>query len=61
MQKKGGEIRISHNEPALRAIRGIALVASPLAVVTFAHALWMFLEVTAGPVWRTADGGRCDS
>jgi hypothetical protein len=41
--------------PALRAIRGVALVASPLAVVTLAHALWMFLEVAAGPVWRVAD------
>ncbi|MGH7390176.1 MAG: sulfatase-like hydrolase/transferase [Candidatus Rokuibacteriota bacterium] len=41
--------------PALRATRGLALVASPLAVVTLAHALWMFLEVAAGPVWRRAD------
>lgn len=41
--------------PALRAIRGIALVASPLAVVTLAHALWMFLELAAGPVWRQGD------
>jgi hypothetical protein len=41
--------------PALRAIRGIALVASPLAVVTLAHALWMFLELAAGPVWRRVD------
>jgi hypothetical protein len=41
--------------PALRAIRGIALVASPLAVVTLVHALWMFLELAAGPVWRQVD------
>ena len=38
--------------PALRAIRGLALVSSPLAVLALAHALWMFLEVAAGPVWR---------
>jgi len=41
--------------PALRAVRGIALVASPLAVVTLAHALWMFLELAAGPVSRRVD------
>ncbi len=40
---------------ALRVIRGLALGASPLAVLTLGHALWMFLEVAAGPVWRTAD------
>src|SRR5262245_7210124 len=42
-------------ERALRAIRGVALIASPLAILTVAHALWMFLEVTAGPVWRWVD------
>jgi hypothetical protein len=41
--------------PALRAIRGAALVASPLAAVTVVHAAWMFLEVTAGPEWRAVD------
>ena len=41
--------------PALRAIRGLALIASPLAVLTLVHALWMFLEVAAGPVWRRVD------
>jgi hypothetical protein len=41
--------------PALRAIRGLALVASPLAAVTLAQALWMFLELAAGPVWRRVD------
>lgn len=41
--------------PALRAIRAIALVISPLAVLTLAHALWMFLEVAAGPVWRVVE------
>jgi hypothetical protein len=41
--------------PALRAIRAVALVASPLAILTLAHALWMFLEVAAGPVWRRVD------
>ncbi len=40
---------------ALRTIRRLALVASPLAVVTLAHALWMFLEVAAGPVWWRVD------
>jgi hypothetical protein len=41
--------------PALRAIRGLALVASPLAVISLAHALWMFLELAAGPVWYRVD------
>jgi hypothetical protein len=36
---------------ALCLIRGLALIASPLAVLTLGHALWMFLEVAAGPVW----------
>jgi hypothetical protein len=40
---------------ALRVIRGLALIASPLAVLTLGHALWMFLEVAAGPVWRRVD------
>jgi hypothetical protein len=40
---------------ALRVIRGLALIASPLAVLTLAHALWMFLEVAAGPTWRRID------
>ena len=41
--------------PTLRVIRGLALIASPLAVLTLGHALWMFLEVAAGPVWRRVD------
>jgi hypothetical protein len=40
---------------ALRVIRGVALGASPLAVLTLGHAMWMFFEVAAGPVWRMAD------
>src|SRR5262245_42238144 len=42
-------------ERALRVIRRLALIASPLAILTLAHALWMFLEVTAGPMWRWVD------
>jgi hypothetical protein len=41
--------------PALRVIRGLALAAAPLAAVTLVIALWMFLEVAAGPVWRRID------
>jgi hypothetical protein len=41
--------------PALRMIRGLALAATPLATATLAVALWMFLEVAAGPVWRRVD------
>jgi hypothetical protein len=41
--------------PALRTIRGTALLASPLGVLTLAHALWMFLELAGGPVWRRVD------
>jgi hypothetical protein len=40
---------------ALRVSRGLALGASPLAVLTLAHALWIFFEVAAGPVWRRGD------
>jgi hypothetical protein len=40
---------------ALPAIRGVALVASPLALLTLAHILWMFVEVAAGPGWRGVD------
>jgi Sulfatase len=40
---------------ALRAMRGVALVASPVGVVTLALALWMFLELAAGPVFRRVD------
>ena len=40
---------------ALRAIRGIALVGSPLAVLALVHALWMFLELAAGPTWRRVE------
>ena len=45
---------------ALRAIRGLALIASPLAVLVLAHALWMFLEVAAGPEWRRFEPGPVD-
>ena len=41
--------------PALRTVRGVALIASPLALITLAQCLWMFLEVAAGPVWRRVD------
>jgi hypothetical protein len=40
---------------ALRVMRGLALVISPLAIVTMALALWMFLELAAGPMWRWVD------
>jgi hypothetical protein len=40
---------------ALRAIRGIALAVSPIAVLTLAHAFWMFLELAAGPVYRRVE------
>jgi hypothetical protein len=46
---------LSRPQPALRVIRGLALVVSPLAVVTMAFALWMFIEVAAGPEWRWVD------
>jgi hypothetical protein len=39
----------------LRAMRRAALVLSPLAVLTLGLALWMFFEVSAGPVWRLVD------
>src|SRR5206468_1519359 len=42
-------------QPALRVIRGLALVVSPLAVVTLGLTLWMFLELAAGPEWRWVD------
>jgi hypothetical protein len=41
--------------PALRAGRRLALVASPVAVVTLGLLLWMFLERAAGPVWPQVD------
>ena len=41
--------------PALRTVRAIAVVASPVALVTLAHALWMFLEVAGGPVFRRVE------
>jgi Sulfatase len=45
---------------ALRAIRRLALIVSPLAVLTLAHGFWMFLEVAAGPVWRRVEPGPVD-
>jgi hypothetical protein len=41
--------------PALHSLRRVALVASPLAVIALTHALWMFAELAAGPVWRRVD------
>ena len=41
--------------PALHAMRGLALVAAPLAAVTLGLVVWMLLEVAAGPVWRLVD------
>ena len=41
--------------PALRAIRGLALGAGPVAVVTLTAILWMFLELAGGPVWRLVE------
>ena len=46
---------LSRPQPALRLVRGLALLFSPLAVATIAIALWMFIEVTAGPEWRWVD------
>jgi hypothetical protein len=37
---------------ALRAMHRIARALSPVAVITLVPALWMFLEMAAGPVWR---------
>ncbi len=45
---------------ALRVIRGLALIASPLAILTLTQALWMFLEVAAGPVWPRVDPAPLD-
>jgi sulfatase-like protein len=41
--------------PALHAIRGLALVASPLVAVTLGHGLWTLLEASAGHEWRSTD------
>jgi hypothetical protein len=41
--------------PALRAMRGLALAASPAGVVTLGFIVWMLLEAGAGPVWRLAE------
>jgi hypothetical protein len=46
---------LSWPQPALRVLRGVALVASPLGIITIALALWMFLELAAGPTWRWVD------
>ena len=46
---------LSWPRPALRLMRGLALVTSPLAIVTTALASWMFLELAAGPTWRWVD------
>jgi len=46
---------LSWPQPALRVMRRFAMVVSPLAVVTMAVALWMFLELAAGPKWRWVD------
>jgi hypothetical protein len=41
--------------PALRVMRGLALTAAPLAGATLVIAVWMFLEVAAGPTWRRGE------
>jgi hypothetical protein len=41
--------------PALRTMRRVAVLVSPVAFVTLGFGLWMFLEVAAGPVWRLVD------
>src|SRR5262249_45116602 len=46
---------LSWPQPALRVMRALAIVASPLAVATMAFALWMFIELAAGPKWRWVD------
>jgi hypothetical protein len=46
---------LSWPQPALRVLRGVALVASPLAIVTIVLTPWMFLELAAGPTWRWVD------
>src|SRR5262245_39466429 len=46
---------LSRPQSALRAMRGLAMVVSPLAVLTMALALWMFIELAAGPEWRWVD------
>jgi len=40
---------------ALRAMRRLALIVSPVAFVMLAGVLWMFLEAAAGPQWRRVD------
>ena len=40
---------------ALHAVRRVALIASPLAILTLGQVPWMFLEVAAGPVWRRVE------
>ena len=39
---------------ALRSIRALAIVLAPLAVLTLASTLWMFLEVARAAPWRRA-------
>jgi hypothetical protein len=46
---------VSRPQPALRVMRSLAMVISPLAFATIALALWMFLEAAAGPEWRSVD------
>jgi hypothetical protein len=45
---------------ALVVIRRVALIASPLAILTLGQVLWMFLEVAAGPVWRRVEPAPLD-
>jgi len=45
-------VAVGRPRPALHAMRGLALVASPVAVVTLAFVLWMLLELAGGPEWR---------
>src|SRR5262245_23726529 len=45
----------SRPQPALRAMRRLTMVISPLALATIALALWMFLETAVGPAWLWVD------
>ncbi|HEU5324151.1 MAG TPA: hypothetical protein VFX28_25345, partial [Methylomirabilota bacterium] len=48
-------LSLARPAPALRLMRRVVLATAPLAAVTLVLALWMFLEVAAGPVWRLVD------
>ena len=48
-------VAVGRPRPALHAMRGLALVASPVAVVTLAFVLWRLLELAGGPERRLVD------